>query len=644
MNEHLNDWLKNEGLSHQKNGENSPQKQKKPHTTHRVAPRTNTARPAAKPATKRAPRTFSRHLSSGKVDPRSPHLHRPTAEKRDKYHITNTLKPQNVGDIRVVPLGGMEQVGENMMFLEWGDDIIVIDTGLVFSSGENIGIDFYLPDISYLIKNKHRIRGIFYTHGHLDHVGGVPYILPKLGFPPVYATRMTKEFILAQGEETGISEKVHVQEITLKSHIKLGKFEVEFFHINHSIPDNVGIAVKTPYGYVVNSSDFKIDYNPSDGQPADLGSLAALGKKGVILALIDSTNVMKSGHSISESVIGKSLKKIIHDAEGRVVVATFSSNVGRVTQLIEAAEACGRTVFLSGRSMERNITIARKTNHLRCKDKTIQRMGPAVEKLPENKILILTTGSQGEELAGLTRMANGSHRDVKLRTKDTVIFSSSPIPGNEIAVNKVFNNLVEHGVTHIDNQKMDTHSTGHGHVEECKMFLSLLNPKYFAPIHGELFMRHHHAKVAMEDLQYRPENCFIMRNGRGLIINQKGCHLMTKKEAVTTGDVAIQNQEILTEASIEERKIMGQNGLILAKIYHSGGSIKKIDLHTSGFLYTDRSHKIFSAIKKSIEETWVKNYDPSRTESMLTEPILINIKKTLESFRFRDFPLIEVVV
>ena len=530
------------------------------------------------------------------------------------------------------------------MFIEWKDDIIIIDTGFLFPGPEHLGVDVLIPNISYLVKNKDKIRGIVYTHGHLDHIGGTPYIVPSLGFPPMYATRLTKELILAQcSEHEGVNQKINIREINPKSKIKLGKFELEFFHINHSIPDGVGIVVKTPYGSIVHSSDFKFDYNPSDDQPIDLSRISKIGKDGVLLAMVDSTNAMKPGQTISESVIEESLTKIIKEATGRVIVATFSSNIGRVSKLVEAAEKDGRTVFLSGRSMERNMGIARKLNYLKCKDKTLQRMNNKARKMDPKKVLILSTGSQGEELAALTRMASGTHRDIKLSKADTIVFSASPIPGNELAVVSVLNNLAGIECKKIDNKDLDIHVSGHAHAEECKLMTSLLNPKYFAPIHGETYMRYAHRDLIINSLQIKKENTFMMENGRGILFGEKVARLMTEQERLVGGETLVQLKEKVHDYVLEDRKNMSEHGIFMIFIHQEKGSIKKIDIRVKGFLYGDSNLPLFKTIDKEIRDIWIRNYDPSRPESTLETPIKEKIKHFFLK-KFRHEQLVEVAI
>lgn len=610
-------------------------------------PKSNRKPAGTKPAGKKTP--FSKPVFRGgrnkpqQFTKNNPLFDRPTVEKREKFHPTNYLRKANTGEIRVIPLGGMEQVGENMMFLEWDDDIVIIDTGFLFPGPEDLGVDVVIPDISYLIENKHKIRGVIYTHGHLDHIGAIPYIIPKIGFPPMYATRLTKELIFAQcSEHEGLSRKIKVNDITPKSKIKLGKFEFEFYHINHSIPDGVAVVAKTPYGSIIHSSDFKFDYNPSDDQPIDLGRIAQIGKQGVALAMVDSTNAMAPGQTMSESVIEGTIEKLIRDASGRVILATFASNIGRIGKLIEAAEKDGRTVFLSGRSMERNIAIARKLNYLKCKDATIQRMSKKANSMAPNKVLVLSTGSQGEELAALTRMSAGTHRDIKLNVEDTVIFSSSPIPGNEMAIVSVRNNLAEIGCKTINNKQLDIHVSGHAHSEECKLLTSLLNPKYFAPIHGELFMRHAHRDMIINDLQIKPENAFIMKNGQGIVLSKDGARVMEDKECVCGEEILIQSGEIVHRNVIEERTVMSEQGILMVGIHSEKGSIKSLDIRAKGFL-RPTDHDVFKVLEKEIKALWVRTYDPARPVKALEAPIKMHIVKFFAQ-KFQPDQVVEVMV
>jgi len=662
MTKNLSQWLGKQGLleadSSNANSNKSTSTHTQPKTTSPVVPvssgvktttppqRTNEKKHFSKPIQRK--KDYSRPAGGNKRSLFSgtnydPTAGRPTVEKREKLHPTNFMKNGNKGDIRIVPLGGLEQVGENMMFLEWGDDIIIIDTGVEFPSPEHLGVDILIPDVSYLIKNKHKIRGVLYTHGHLDHIGGVPYIIPQLGFPPLYATRLTKELILATSAEHGISDKLKISEITPQSHVKLGRFEIEFFHINHSIPDGVGIAINTPYGKIVHTSDFKIDYNPSDDQPADLARIAQIGEEGVALALVDSTNSLKEGHTLSESVIEAELSKIIRQTPGRILITTFASSIGRISKIVEAGERDGRTVFLSGRSMERNLSIARKLNYLKCKEGAMQLMSRRISSMDPKKVLILSTGSQGEELAALTRMAAGVHKDVKLNTSDTVVFSSSPIPGNELAIVSVMNNLAEIGVKMYDKKKLDIHVSGHAYADECKLMTNLLNPKYFSPIHGEPYMRYGHRDMVIRDLGFKKENTFVMKNGQGVVLNDRGARLMTDREAIPAPQIMLELGEKIGQHVLSDRTIMADGGAIFSNIKHKDGKVQKIDIRSRGFIYMGLQHEIFNLLGKELKDVFERNYDPTKSEKALEEMLQKSAQKLLYR-KFKKDVLVEVII
>jgi len=636
----LTTFLKSSGLLPTDNSKKTtPAKttDKKPNNTKKPAPKsTDKKGKGKKPFNPRSKKiVFTNH---------DPHTGRITNAKKEKFHPTNFLKgTQNKGDIRIVPLGGMEQVGQNMMFLEWGDDIIVIDTGFLFPNPEHLGVDILLPNIEYLVKNKHKIRGVVFTHGHLDHIGGAKYMIPELGYPTMYATKLTKELILANAESGELVKRYKITEINPMSKIKLGKFEVEFFHINHSIPDGVGIVVKTPYGAVVHTSDFKIDHHPSDDNPADLGRIAQIGKNGVALAMVDSTNALKPGFTMSESIVERQLEKTIQNTTGRLILTTFASSIGRISKVVEAAEKCGRTVFISGRSMEKNLGIARKLNYLKCKEKTLQRMSIKADKMDPNKVLILSTGSQGEPLAALTRMAAGIHRDIKLNAQDTIIFSSSPIIGNETAIVSVLNNLAEIGVTIIDKSDVDVYVSGHGYAEEVKMMTALLDPKYFAPIHGEVYMRHGHRDLIVKDLDFRPERTFIMKNGQGIILNSQGARLMTAKEKVPSGSIMVELNEKINEHVLADRTLMADGGMLFVTLHHSGDKIKDLQVRARGFRYMNMKHEIFELIEKDVRAKFTKTFDAKRPKKGMEKMLAESVQRILIQ-KFKKEALVEVAL
>lgn len=560
-----------------------------------------------------------------------------------RNHVLNKRRVAGNPVIRVVPLGGMEQVGQNMMLIETKEDIVIIDMGLEFPSPEHLGIDVLIPDISYLRENKKKIRGVIFTHGHLDHIGGAQYMMQDLGFPPMYATKLTCELLKANIDSPEVVKKYKLHEITPSSRIKLGKLDAEFFHVNHSIPDSVGVVINTPLGAIVDSGDFKIEHNPSDQSPANLGRIQQIGDKGVLLAMIDSTNVEREGNTQPEIEIEAELTSTIRGTNGRIVIATFASNIGRIARIVEAAEKDGRTVFISGRSMERNLAIARKLKYLKCKEKTLQRMSKAAESMPPDKVLILSTGSQGEELAALTRMAAGTHREIKLTPKDTVIFSSSPIPGNEMAIVSVLNNLADKGVTMLDNKKLDSHVSGHGHAEEVKLMTSLLRPKFIAPIHGELYMRYHHKDLICKDLKLPRNHALIMKNGQGVVLSKEGMRLMTKNETLPQAPVLIEMKEKIGEHILADRQLMADGGTIFVAVSQHQGKLKNINIRSRGFRYMGQNHEIFKLLDREMRATFTRSYDPSRPMKPIEEAMQKTAQKMLWQ-KFKKDTLVEVIV
>lgn len=558
-------------------------------------------------------------------------------------HVLNNRKVPTGFEVRIVPLGGMEQVGQNMMMIETKDDIIVIDTGLEFPSPEHLGIDVLIPDVSYLKQNKKKIRGIIYTHGHLDHIGGAQYMMQDLGFPNMYGTKLTNELLKANSDSSELVKKYKLHEITPTSKIKLGRIEAEFFHVNHSIPDAVGVVINTPLGAIVDSGDFKIEHKPSDKSPANLRRIQQIGDKGVILAMVDSTNVEREGNTQAEAEIEADLTSTIRGTNGRIVIATFASNIGRIARIVEAAEKDGRTVFISGRSMDRNLAIARKLNYLKCKEKTLQRMSKAAESMPPDKVLILSTGSQGEELAALTRMAAGTHREIRLTPKDTVIFSSSPIPGNEIAIVSVLNNLADRGVKMLDNKKLDSHVSGHGHAEEVKLMTSLLRPKFIAPIHGELYMRHHHKDMICKELRLPRTHALVMKNGQGVVLSAKGMRAMRKDEIMPQAPILIEMREKIGEHILADRQVMADGGSIFIALSQHDGKVKNISVRSRGFRYMGQKHEIFQLLEKEMRTVFTRSFDSSRPMKAIEETLQKSAAKLLWQ-KFKKDSLVEVVV
>jgi ribonuclease J len=363
-------------------------------------------------------------------------------------------------NLRIIPMGGVEEVGENMTVLEYGDDLIVIDMGLAFPDETMPGIDYIIPDTKWLEQNKKRIRGVIITHGHLDHIGAIPYILPKIGDPPVYTMPLTAGFIKKRLEEFGIMERSKINTFTIDESLALGNFKVRFFRLNHNIPDSIGLSITTPVGQIIYATDWKFDHTPADGKPSEFQKIAKFASEGVLLLMSDSTNAVKPGYCMSERELGNTIDRLFSDIKGRIIFATFSTNISRVQQVFDSAAKFNRKIIVTGRSLVNNIEIALSLGYLKIQPKIVIKSEQA-KKYPDNQIVILTTGSQGEDAAGLARMARGDHKSVKIKKGDTAIVSATPIPGNERSVSNVLSNLTRLGADVVYNKTLDIHTSGH---------------------------------------------------------------------------------------------------------------------------------------------------------------------------------------
>ncbi|MFA5528718.1 MAG: ribonuclease J, partial [Peptostreptococcales bacterium] len=420
--------------------------------------------------------------------------------------------------LKVIPLGGLNEIGKNLTVLEYKNDILIIDCGLSFPEDDMYGIDIVIPDFSYLLKNREKVRGIVITHGHEDHIGAIPYLLKRMDIP-VYGTNLTLGLLNVKLKEHGISEMAQLNVVKAGDIVKLGCFSTEFIRVNHSIADAVAVAVHTPMGVVLHTGDFKIDYTPIDGEPIDIQRLAEIGRKGVLLMLADSTNAERKGFTNSEKTVGIALENIFRTIEGRILIATFASNVHRVQKIINTAVKFDRKIAISGRSMVNVINVASELGYLTIpKDSMIDIN--KVNSLDDDKVVIITTGSQGEPMAALSRMATADHKAVQIKHGDTVILSSSPIPGNEKTVFNIVNKLLERGADVIYSDIADIHVSGHACEEELKLIHALVKPKYFMPVHGEYKHLRQHAIIA-ENLGMERENIFLMTTGQVLQLNKR---------------------------------------------------------------------------------------------------------------------------
>lgn len=509
---------------------------------------------------------------------------------------------KNKDKLSIIPLGGVGEIGKNMTAYVYGNDIIVVDAGLKFPEEEMLGIDIVIPDITYLIENKNKIRGMFITHGHEDHIGGLPYFLKHINIP-VYATRLTLGLIEGKLREHNLLDVTKLITCTPRQAIKAGVFTVTPFMNNHSIPDTVGFAIDTPEGVVVHTGDFKFDFTPVDGQHADFATLAALGEKGVLALLSDSTNAERPGYTMSERVVGQTIDEAFRTSERRIILATFASNLHRIQQVFEAAERFGRKVAVVGRSMVNNITVAIELGYLQVQKGTMIDVDD-INKLPADRIVILSTGSQGEAMSALTRMARATHRKVEIMPGDTVIIASNPIPGNEKFISRTIDQLFRIGAKVIYQAISGVHVSGHGSQEELKLMLSLVRPKYFVPVHGEYRMLKRHIELAVAT-GVNPDNCYIVDIGDQVEFQHGKCRIGSK---VPSGSVLIDGLGVGDVGNIvlRDRKLLSQDGILVVVVTLSkqdGTIMSGPDIISRGFVYVRESEQLLDEANKIVSVT-----------------------------------------
>jgi len=561
-----------------------------------------------------------------------------------KNSFVNVFKK---GSLRIIPVGGLNEVGKNMMALEYGNDIIIIDMGLEFPDEDMLGIDYVIPDVTYLEENRHKIRGVIFTHGHLDHIGGAPYILPKLNYPLVFGPRLAIELINKKLEEFKIKEFVKTNVVDSKDVLKLGQFKVEFFRVTHSIPDSFGVVVTSPEGKIVHTGDFKFDDTPTHpSQRADIDKIEALGRQNVFALFSDSTNALKSGHTMSEKQVSKTLEEIIQRTDKRLIITSFSSLVGRIQEIIKFAEKYNRKVFISGRSMRDTVEIAKKIGYITHSEGAVQDI-KKYKNYPDEKTLIITTGSQGESISALSRMALGTHSHIKIKKGDTVVLSSSPIIGNELAITTVINKLCMLGAKVINKQIMDVHTSGHGHREELKKMINFVKPKYFIPIHGLYFMRQEHALLAQE-CGIPEDKTIMIENGN--ILEAHSGNLEVSKKTIETKYILIDGSgEGKVGSNVqEERMMMSQNGslIIIVTVDKRSKKLKgNIEVISRGFMYTHEHEEINKEIKKLTDEAFrkLKNKDKNADNFSMKRYIKNSIDKYTHK-RLERHPLIVPII
>ena len=506
--------------------------------------------------------------------------------------------------VRVIPLGGLGEIGKNMLAIECEQDIVIIDAGLMFPEDDMLGVDAVIPDVSYLADKRDRIRGIVITHGHEDHVGGLPYLLPELGYPTVYATRLTHGLISVKLREHRRLDQADLRVVEPEDTLTLGRLRVEFFRVNHSIPDAVGVVVRTPLGTIIHTGDYKFDHTPVDGRPADVGKLARLGEEGVLLLLGDSTRVESPGYTPSERVISETFDGIFARAEGRILVATFASLISRVQQVVDAAVKHGRHVALVGRSMVNNVQMARELGYLNAPEGTFIRIED-IARMPARQVAIMCTGSQGEPTSALTKMASGDHRLVQIQRGDTVILSSTPVSGNEEAVYRNIDNLMRQGADVLYQGLAQVHVSGHGSQEELKLMLALLRPSCFVPVHGEYRMLARHARLAAQ-MGVPARNVVVAEDGDIVELRQRnGEPSIAVVDHIPCGNVFVDGLGVgdVGQIVLRDRQLLAQDGIVVVVMTvdrETGAPVGAPDLISRGFVYERESGDLLEGARAHV--------------------------------------------
>jgi len=539
---------------------------------------------------------------------------------------------KNEPKIQIIPLGGLGEIGKNMTIVQYEKEILVIDAGLMFPEEDMPGIDIVIPDITYLKENRENVKAILLTHGHEDHIGALPYVLQEINVP-LYGTKLTLGLVEGKLKENKIKKNIPMNVVNPLQTVKIGNFLVEFFRVNHSIPDSLGIAIHTPIGTICHTGDFKFDQTPVDGKIADLHKLAELGSKGVLALLSDSTNAERMGYTMSEKVVGATIDEIFSMAKGRIIVATFASNIHRIQQVVDAAFKYDRKVAIVGRSMVNTVSIAANLGYINLPENMILELDE-VSRLPENKIVIITTGSQGEPMSALTRMAMSEHKKLEIIPGDTVLIAATPIPGNEKLVARTIDHLFKQGADVIYEKISGVHVSGHASQEELKLMINLVKPKYFIPVHGEYRHLIHHANLAKE-VGIPEENIFIAENGRIIEFTKDGARFSGK---VTAGKVLVDGLGVGDVGNIvlRDRKQLAQDGIMIVVVTIDKETTEVVagpDIISRGFVYVRESEQLIEQAKDIVKQELKKCQEEKITEwsSIKTE-----VRDALGKFLFEQ--------
>lgn len=540
--------------------------------------------------------------------------------------------------IRIIPIGGLHAIGGNMMAIEYDNEMIIIDCGITFPNGETPGIDFMIPDFSFILENKHKVKGIIITHGHEDHIGAIPFLLQRINVP-VYATKLTLGLVTSRLAERPVQATTFI-EIEPRDVIHIGSFVIEFLRVNHSIIDGVGLAIKTPVGTIIHTGDYKIDYTPIDGNVADLHRFAEYGQQGVLLLISDSTNATKPGYTPSEIILKKKLLEIFAKSKGRIFVASFASNIHRIQQVLEASQKYNRKVVISGTTMQKNIEIATELGYLKYK-KDLIIDAKDIGKYTHKKLVVLCTGSQGEPMSALSRMATGTHKHFRIGAGDTVVITASVIPGNERMVYSVINSLMQMGADVYYEQDEEIHVSGHGSQEELKLMITLTQPRYFLPVHGEYRHLKAHAELA-SSLNIKPQNIIVARNGDILELTQ---NRFEKKGNIPLSTVYVDGNYIgdITDDIIAERKTLASDGVIVISIVTGDGLLLYPPVITAKGFIGIKNDKFIQVLQKELSNTIEKQL----LQNASPEHISVSVKKLAKMIAHRftnNTPLIETII